>query len=83
MFTNNIEEAKRSIRKAMDFSFSTCIRLIKEAPDKRARWIYGCRSQLQAHADMVLWLLDDPNNSELYDYATEYRDSLIDQLTAR
>lgn len=83
MFTNNIEEAKRSIRTAMDFSYETCLRLIKQAPDKKARWIYGCRSQLGAHADMVLWLLEDPNNSELYDYAIEYRDNLIDQLTAR
>lgn len=83
MFTNNIEDAKRSIRTTMDFSYETCISLINKYPEKKAKWIYGCREELNGKADMVLWLLDDPNNSELYDYATEYRDSLIDQLTAR
>lgn len=83
MFTNNIEDAKRSIGTTMNFSYQTCINLINKYPEKRAKWIYGCREELNGKADMVLWLLDDPNNSELYDYAQEFKYKLINKLTAR
>lgn len=83
MFTNNIENAKRSIRTAMDFDYEVCKSLIKKNPDDTSRYIYQLRLKLEAQADMVLCLLEDPNKDEPYQYALEYRDSLIEKIKAR
>lgn len=83
MFTNNIEEAKRCIRTAMDFNYEVCMVLIKKNPDGTSRYVHQLRLELDAKTDMVLWLLEDPNKDEPYQYALEYRDSLIEKIKAR